>query len=195
LLDQGADVNAKMRTADRACGSDRRGNVACVKLLISRGADVNHADKMRQPLLLWCVTWTTPDMLELLVKSGAGSKGGIYSAERRLLSRRVGRGEAVRTLVALGADVNAKDGSAGPGSLTRRQWECGVRRDADFARRRRECRRCKCRTALAEAITGGASRASICSFRAALTSTTRQFGAAALFWVSRRPRRICWSFS
>src|SRR5262249_17566827 len=73
LLDAGADVNGRMLSDDTALMmAARTGNLATMKVLLDRGADVNAKEATRgTTALMWAVAERHPAAVQLLVDRGA----------------------------------------------------------------------------------------------------------------------------
>lgn len=119
LLTRGADANARNArgmsaltyAARNSQKADSATNVAIMKCLIERGADVNAVDTGKcVTALMYAAISADADLVELLVKSGAavdathptGATALTFAAEKGSLP-------AVKTLVANGADVLSVD--------------------------------------------------------------------------------------
>ena len=134
LLQAGADPNVALPGGETALmTAARTGNPDAVKVLLRHGADANAAESTRrQTALMWAASNGNEGVIELLVDAGADINArsseskpvyeGTFVAGRSgpppdlaeridvftplLFAVRAGRGEAVRTLLEAGADIN-----------------------------------------------------------------------------------------
>ena len=85
--------------------------IDAVKLLLEKGANVNHKDKSGRTALYWAALRLPPDVIEVLMAHGAV----LDAKEKRrgwtplMRAARSGNEEAVKILLAKGADPNMKD--------------------------------------------------------------------------------------
>ena len=75
-LDSGFDVNAWIRKDGTTLlmTAAEHGNIGCVKLLITAGADVNKAENTGRTAVMFCSANGHVDCLKELFKAGAGNK-------------------------------------------------------------------------------------------------------------------------
>ena len=132
LLAAGADANAALPSGETVLmTASRTGSAEAVRLLVSHGADLNAREHTRgQTALMWAVAQQHPDVVETLIALGADVHARSAPQPRRIHTRtagfnptgvidtvlggntpilfaaRQGNLEAVRHLVAAGADVN-----------------------------------------------------------------------------------------
>lgn len=112
LIKAGADVDAGFNSGFTALRyAVFEGHKDVVELLIKSGADVNAKDKGGLTALISAVNNGRKNIAELLVKAGADSKSTLSWAVEN------NEYDAVRLIVELGADINAKD-SEGISPLT-----------------------------------------------------------------------------
>lgn len=132
LLKAGADPNLpQMEGETPLMTAARTGNSEAVRVLLDNGADVNTAEEWRgQTALMWAAAEGHPETIKLLLDRGAAidAKSNVFdwTALRPkpgsvamnfprggftplLFAARQGNLEAVKTLVAAGADVNLAD--------------------------------------------------------------------------------------
>jgi uncharacterized protein len=109
LLTAGADANSALPEGETALmTAARTGNVDAVKALASHGANVNAKESWRgQTALMWAAAEDHAAVIRLLKELGADlnvrSNGGFTAL---LFAARGGRAEAVKALLASGANVN-----------------------------------------------------------------------------------------
>jgi uncharacterized protein len=132
LLKAGADPKASISHGQTILmTAARTGNVDVVKLLVDRGADVNAREsQLGENALMWAAADNHPDVVKLLVSRGAdvnarsnalsfprdrfGLEGVLTILPRGswpplMYAAREGATDAARSLVELGADMNAVD--------------------------------------------------------------------------------------
>ncbi|MCW3050965.1 MAG: ankyrin-like [Chthonomonadales bacterium] len=104
----GALVNAKDEGGDTPLYSAR--NVDCMKLLLDRGAQVNHRDRYGQTPLDYAVRDENINMMKLLLDHGALVNAKNSSGHTPLLDAVLyAKADYVKILLARGAQVNIKD--------------------------------------------------------------------------------------
>jgi len=106
LIAEGADVNAKWGEWDQLTPlhrASRQGHKEIVELLIANGADVNVKDFFGETPLDWANDKETADLL----RKHGGKRGSIHAAVFH------GDIEAVKELLAAGANVNARERDTG----------------------------------------------------------------------------------
>ncbi len=133
LLDAGADPNRRLADGETVLmTAARTGRADVVQSLLAAGADPNASEPARgQTALMWAAAENNVGAIRVLVANGAevsartgdpaiGEPGGVFSAEvgltrdarsgpsftALLFAVQLGQLDAVRTLLALGADVN-----------------------------------------------------------------------------------------
>jgi ankyrin repeat protein len=113
-LNEGADVDA---TAGDESGNTSLmlaagfGNVDCVKLLVSKGANVNSKDKGGWTPLILAVTSRNPACVEFLASHGADVNAVAPSADMSVLKEAImcGNIDIVKYLLSMGASLEARD--------------------------------------------------------------------------------------
>src|SRR5205814_1470484 len=118
LLAAGADPNTTMPEGDTALmTAARTGNAAAVRELLAHGADANATEHSKgQTALMWAAARNNAAAVDALIEAGAHitarSKGGTAEDPKEggltplLFAVREDPGDAVRTLLAHGVDVN-----------------------------------------------------------------------------------------
>jgi ankyrin repeat protein len=109
LLAGGANPEGALRTGESALmNASRGGSLELVQLLLTHHANVNVVERVRgQTALMWAAAASHPDIVELLIRSGAD----VHARSTRgftplLFAARAGDLASARALVAGGADVN-----------------------------------------------------------------------------------------
>jgi ankyrin repeat protein len=114
LTDRGANVNARSvrgRTPILIAAS-HDGNVAVVRLLLSKGADPKVSDKANNTPLIASAYANDTDSIRLFLEKGADVKAqNAAGLNALMLAASHGNVEIVKALLARGADVNAQSGN------------------------------------------------------------------------------------
>ena len=110
LLDAGADPGLAPTGEAPLLTCARTGDVAAIRALLSRGADIDAADTWRgQTPLMWAAAEGHVPILNVLLEGGAAvdaaSSGGFTAL---MFAVRQDAGDAARLLLAAGADVDAR---------------------------------------------------------------------------------------
>jgi len=128
LLEHGADPNIPnhngLTPLEHACGRDKSVALPLVKLLLARGAEVNHTNRDGGGLgpLDWAVSSDNTELVKLLLEHGADARAKSKHGETALHSA-ASRGdtEIAAMLIERGADVNAEI-SGGTTPLHQGSW-------------------------------------------------------------------------
>jgi len=112
----------------------KRGAVAELAALLSRGADIDARDRHGQTAVMLAALAGDARLVEFLAIHGADlDHTAKYGLSALMLAALRGHGEVVRVLVAAGADVDAK-GTGAPGFAGKRAHDLAAERgDADAA--------------------------------------------------------------
>ena len=108
LLDHGADPNIPNKNGltplEHACGRDKANALVLAQLLLAKGALVNATNAGTIEPLDWAITTDNLELVKLLLDHGA-------LIQESYLATAADRGDTdiAETLIAAGADVNAKD--------------------------------------------------------------------------------------
>ncbi|OFW27113.1 MAG: hypothetical protein A3J28_05865 [Acidobacteria bacterium RIFCSPLOWO2_12_FULL_60_22] len=134
LLQQHVDVNARHADGSTALAWAAHWNdLEMADLLISAGADVNAQNEYGVPPLWLACNNGSAAMVEKLVKAGANPNATLLETGETALmtcARSIGNPDAVKSLLAHGADVNVKEKQKGQTAL---MWAL-ERRHQDVAR-------------------------------------------------------------
>jgi ankyrin repeat protein len=116
LLEGGADPNASVAGETALMTAARTGTTDALKLLLARGAEVNAKEpQQRQTALMWAAAENHASAVQLLVQHGADLEARSATGYTPLLyAVRTGSFDAVKALVAAGADVNDPVEMQGP---------------------------------------------------------------------------------
>ena len=111
LLKAGANPNTPIGTGETplmTCA--RAGNADAVRMLLVHGADANAREpNQNQTALMWAAAQQHPNVLQLLIETGADLKAHTKTGFTALhFAARVGDMESTRTLLDAGVDVNIK---------------------------------------------------------------------------------------
>ncbi len=111
LLGQHVDVNVRSEDGSTALlWAAHWNDLQTAELLVRSGADANAANDFRMTPLSQACTNGSAGFVDLLLKGAANPNTPIGTGETALMTcARVGADEAVRMLLARGADVNAKE--------------------------------------------------------------------------------------
>lgn len=110
LVDEGADVNAKMNNQQRyallyAVAAKK---TKAVDFLLANGADLRLKDDKGNTALHYCASGGAPDLAKRLIAKGAELDATNNSGDTPLFTAAAGQTDVARVLLEAGAEVNAK---------------------------------------------------------------------------------------
>jgi uncharacterized protein len=111
LLEAGADPNSERRTYSPLMFAAGNGHVEMTRLLLARGATVDHRDHNGDRALLWAARRGHVEIVRMLLAAGAAVQSDDDPYQRAPLMHAAGYGrvDVVRVLLASGADARRRD--------------------------------------------------------------------------------------
>lgn len=110
LLEGGADPNATCEYGSVLTAARSSGDLAIVRDVIEKGADVNVKNKIGMTPLMFAVAQRTTSMAELFVQNGARlDEADKFGKTALMHAAEYGGPDVVHFLLANGANINAKD--------------------------------------------------------------------------------------